>query len=249
MAPKAPQKTRLDDNAEIYKRREQKSERQKLSELNFSGKVEYFKNYYLKKLLAFLIIGGMLTWILVTMLSPKPETVLSVALINFPLDQTDIEQMTTDLSDILNVDSETQEIVFDTGYDLNNYDYASAEKLTTYTYAGEIDIFIAPESQFLKYAFSNTMASLTDILPTDVYSTLDTDDLFICKTRQDDEELPSEAKGPEGVYGIYIDDLSMFDFFTPDSIVSDPPVIGVVISGKNQENAVEFIKYLLKQKN
>ena len=247
MAPKSPQKTRLDDNAEIYKRREPKTERQKLSELSFSGKIEYFRNYYLKMVLATLIIGGMLVWILITMFSPKPEKVLSVALVNFPINESQILKMTADMKEILKVDETTQEIVFDTSFDLNNYDYASAEKIMAYTYTGDIDIFIAPESQFLKYAFSNSMTPLTDLLPTDLYSTLDADDLFICKTRHDSEELPSDAQGPEGVYGIYIEDHPMFEIFTKDSIKKDPPVIGVIISGNNQNNAAEYIRYLLSQ--
>ncbi len=247
MAPKSPQKTRLDDNAEIYKRREPKTEKEKLSELDFSGKIEYFRNYYLKKLLATLLIGGILLWVIITIVTPKPEKVLNVALVNFPISQEDIQQMTSDLNEILEVDKETQQIVFDTSFDLKNLDYASAEKIMTYTFAGEIDIFIAPESEFLKYAFSNIMSPLTDLLPTDLYSTINADDFFICKTRLDDEELPSEAQGPEGVYGIYISEHPMFDFFTEESVKSDPPVLGVIISGKNQENALAFIQYLLSQ--
>jgi hypothetical protein len=245
MAPKAPQKTQLDDNAEIYKRRDSKSEREKLSEMNFSEKVAYFKIYYLKKLLATLVIGGFLIWIIVTMVTPKPERVLNVAFVNYPVTQDYLDKMETDLSKLLKVDPKTQELFFDTSYDLLNHDYASAEKIMTYTYSGEIDIFIAPESQFLKYAFSETMWPLTDLLPTDLYSTFAPSDLFVCKTRvNDDEEVPEQATGPEGVYGIYLKDIDMLDIF---DTATDPPVLGVVVTAKNKENAISYIKYLLNK--
>lgn len=246
MAPKAPQKTLLDDNAEIYKRRDPKSEKEKLREMSFSEKVAYFKIYYLKKLLAALVIGGFLLWIVVTIVTPKPERVLNVAFVNYPLTQDYLDKMESDLTDILQVDPETQELFFDTSYDLVNHDYASAEKIMTYTYTGEIDIFIAPESQFLKYAFSESMWPLTDLLPTDLYSTFSPTDLFVCKTRvKDDEEVPSQATGPEGVYGIYLRDLEIFSNF---DTATDPPVIGVIVTAKNKENAVSYIKYLLNKK-
>ncbi len=249
MAPRTPKVTRLDDNAEIYKRREAKSEREKLSELSFSGKVEYFKNYYLSKLLAGIAIVGIIAWILITVLSPQTEVVLSVAMANYPIQLEYIDQMTTDMNETLNVDAETQRVFFDTGYDLVNGEVASLQKLSTYLFVGEIDIFIAPESQFLKYAFSNSLAPLDSTLTSELYNTLTDDQLFSCKTRLDDEDFPQDALGPEGVFGIYIQDLPMFDYFTPESIENDPPVIGIPYEGKNKENAIEFIRYLLNMAN
>ncbi len=237
----AAKETRLDDSAEIYKKREKMTERQKLSEMNTTEKWDYFKQYYYKKLLATLVIVGFVGYFLYEVLSPKPDTVLSVAMVNYPLDEVTLTQLENDIKDLLNVNEETQNILIDTGYDLNNHDYASAEKLSTYAFAGEIDLFIAPESQFVKYAFSNSLAPLTDALPTDVYSAL-SDRLFSCRTRLSDEEVPSEAKGPEGVFGIYAEDLPMFKAY--QGYMQDPPVIGIIVTSKNTENAVSTIRYL-----
>lgn len=237
----AAKETRLDDGAEIYKKREKQTEREKLSDMTGAEKWDYFKQYYFKKLLAFIVIFGFLGFLLYEVFSPKPDTVLSVAMVNYPLDEETLTNLEDDITELLHVDPETQKILIDTSYDLNNHDYASAEKLTTYTFAGEIDIFIAPESQFLKYAFSNTLTPLTDALPTDVYSAL-SDRLFSCRTRLNDEEVPSEAMGPEGVFGIYAEDLPMFDAYK--GYMQDPPVIGIIVTSPNTENAVSFIRYL-----
>lgn len=250
MAPRTPKVTRLDDNAEIYKRRETKSEREKLSELSFAGKVQYIKSYYLPKFFAGMVIVGMIVWILVTVLRPKKEDVLNVAMINYPIELEYIDQMTSDMNEALNVDLETQRVFFDTGFDLLNDDIASLEKISTYLFAGEIDVFIAPESEFLKYAFSNALTPLDDTILPEHFKALEEEGrLFKCKTRLDDEELPQDALGPEGIFGIYIQDLPMFEYFTKESIQSNPPVIGIISTGKNQENSAEFIKYLLNKSN
>lgn len=246
MAPRTPKVTRLDDNAEIYKRRELKSEREKLSEMDFAGKVEYFKNYYLAKLLAGLVIVGLITWILITIFTPKKEVVLNVSMINYPIDLNDIEQMTSDMNEILEVDTETQKIFFDTGFDLLNGDLASYEKLSTLLIVGEIDIFIAPELEFLKYGFSNALVPLDEAFSaTDIEKISTKNQLFSCKTRLDDEELPQDALGDEKTFGIYIQDLPMFDYFTKDYIKDNPPVLGIVYNGKNRENSIKFVEYLL----
>lgn len=237
----AAKETRLDDNAEIYKKREKMTEKQKLSEMNNTEKWDYFKQYYLKKLLATLVIIGFVSYLLYEVLSPKPDTVLSVAMVNYPLDEETLSQLENDLNELLDVNLETQKILIDTTYDLNNHDYASAEKLSVFAFSGELDLFIAPESQFLKYAFSNSLTPLTDALPTDVYSAL-SDRLFSCRTRLDDEEEPSQAKGPEGVYGIYAEDLPMFKAYK--GYMQDPPVIGIIVTTKNSENAVATIRHL-----
>ncbi|MDD5935833.1 MAG: hypothetical protein PUC65_09775 [Clostridiales bacterium] len=245
MAPRTPKITRLDDNAEIYKPREYKTEREKWKELDFRGKVEYFNNYYLAKLIATFVIIGMVVWILVTVFRPKKEEVLSVAMINYPIELEEIDQMTSDMNEILEVDPETQIVTFDTGYDLLNEDVASLQKLSTLLFAGEIDVFIAPESEFHKYAFSESLMPLTELLPTDLLSTLTEDQIFRCKTRLDDEVLPEDALGPEAAYGIYIQDLPMFEYFKKDYISDNPPVIGVIANTENETNCVKFIQYLL----
>ena len=44
-------KTRLDDGADIYQQRREVSERQKWKELDGAGKLAYFRDYYLMKLI------------------------------------------------------------------------------------------------------------------------------------------------------------------------------------------------------
>lgn len=244
MAPKSPQKTKLEDNAEIYKRRNPKSEKEKLSEMDFSEKVEYFKAYYLKKLLALLVIAGLLIWIIITIVTPKPKKVLSVAFSNYPISLELTKRMEADLVKLLDIDEEREGILLDTSYDLKNMDLASSERFTTYTYAGEIDIFIAPESVFLNYAYAEIMLPLDEQLPTDFYNSFAQDDFLVCRTRVGNEEDPSKPTGPEGVYGVYLTDTELFNVFDN---TTDPPVLGLIVNTKNKDNAITFMKYLLNK--
>lgn len=230
--------TRLDDNAAIYERRKPKTEKQKLSEMNGKEKWQYFKDYYFKKLTVSILLLGFIGYLLYTMLSPKPDTVLHVASANFAFSEEEIETIQNDFAQHLGINLDTQEVIFESNYLLSDTDYASAEKLTVLFFANELDVFIAPESKFVEYAFSGSLSSLSDQLPTDLYSAL-SDKFFQSQVRQDDEPI-EEASGPSHVFGIYLDDTELYKDYSSE----DPPVLGIVLSSKNKEEAVEFIRYL-----
>lgn len=230
--------TRLDDNASIYERRNPKSERQKLSEMNGKEKWQYFKDYYFKKTIVSVLLISLVGYFLYTVLSPKPETVLHIACANYQFSEEQIEQLEQEVADYLGIDPNTQDVLFDPSYILSDFDYSSAEKLSVLAFARELDVLIVPESKFQEYAFSGSLWSLSDQLPTDLYSAL-SDKFYLSQLRQDEESY-EDATGPSYVFGIYLDEIELFK----DYPTEDPPVLGIVLSGENNENAVEFIRYL-----
>lgn len=230
--------TRLDDNASIYERRNPKSERQKLSEMNGREKWQYFKDYYFKKTVISVLLISLVGYFLYTVLSPKPETVLHIACANYQFSKEQIEQLEQEVADYLGINPNTQEVLFDPSYILSDFDYSSAEKLSVLAFARELDVLIVPESKFQEYAFSGSLWSLSDQLPTDLYSAL-SDKFYLSQLRQDEESYEN-ATGPSYVFGIYLDEVELFKNYPTE----DPPVLGIVLSGENNENAVEFIRYL-----
>ena len=77
---------RLDDNATIYQKRELKSEKAKLSEMNIKEKFSYLMTYYAgKTVLTLLIIVGVFL-ALYSILKPKVKPVLYVVAINNSVD-------------------------------------------------------------------------------------------------------------------------------------------------------------------
>lgn len=229
--------TVLDDTAEIYKRRAQKSEKQKFSEMSFKEKVTYFNNYY--RITTIVIIGviAAAAYIIYSIVTPKPETVLYAAVINSVIDDQAAASLQTDFGNKLGIDPNTQEIMIDSSFllgtdnNMSEYTMSAQQKLGTYLYAGQIDVIIAPESVIANYAHMGSLSKLTEELPTSLISTL-TDSFYFSDTEDD---------STSSAYGIYLDNAKIYN---NKGVLMDKPVIGIVVNSKYKQNAVELIKYL-----
>lgn len=234
-------KTTLEDSASIYNRREEKSEKQKWRELRGREKWTYFKDYYLKKLLGCIVGVCLLAYLLYTMLSPKPETVTSAAIVNLQQFGTLFDELETNFTGYLGLDGETQITSFDYGYLIGGSDYTSAEKLSTFIYANVLDIIIAPAEVFQSYMTGGVLLPLSEQLPADLYLSLS--DHFLSGEIVD--SLTGEVEeNSYDVYGVYIDGLESFaaDYWTEET----RPLIGIVANTKYKDNAMELIRYLFE---
>ncbi len=239
-------KTTLDDSASIYQKREEKTERQKFSEMkSFSDKVNYFKMYYLKPTLAGILGLALLISLIYTIFAPKDEIVLNVSFVNYPLTTMVTDPMKNHfLEESGFVLGEREVVHFDgTTYNLNtDYDRTASAALATHIMAGELDIFIAPESTFRSYAFNGTIESLTETLPSDLYAAL-TDSFLYQQVKVRDEDI-TEATGEEYVLGIYLDNTPFWDEYSAYLDCGERPVIGIVATSKHKENAITFMRYI-----
>ena len=75
-------KTVLNDESTIYKHQEELSEKEKLKQMTWLQRLDYFKTYYLVKVIVIVIVIGMISSILHTALAPKPDRMISVAVID-----------------------------------------------------------------------------------------------------------------------------------------------------------------------
>jgi len=231
----------LDDNASIYAPRDEKSEKEKFKEMNFQEKVSYYKSYYLSKTIIGLIILGFAAYFVYTIVSPKPVTVLNAAILNYPFSDEAIDKMTSDMENRLIGDNDMEEVFIDASYylgsgnDVSEYTMGAQQKLTTYIAAGDIDVIIAPESAFQSYTTAGFFSKLTDLLPTEMITAL-SDSVF---------ESSTSDNPVSGAYGIYLDKAELFK---GASSAADRPVFGIVVNSKNQDNSVDYLKYLLDYK-
>lgn len=234
--------TTLDDSAEIYQQREQQTEKQKLSEMTFKEKVTYFNNYYRTPVIIVVVVLVFAGYLAYSILKPSAETVLYAAIVNNVLDDNTVTKLQTGFADHLAIDPKKQDVLIDssfnlgTGDDANEYTISNQQKLTTYFYAGEIDVIIAPESLFAGYAKAGTFSKLSDQLPSDLCSAM-TDDFYYAATEDDPNS---------GAYGIYLDSTPVYSKLGQ---LTDRPVLGIVANSKYKENAVEFIRYLFQLKD
>lgn len=235
-------KSATDDNSSIYIPREEKSEKEKLKDMSFEEKISYFKSYYLSKTIITLIILGFAVYFIYTIVSPKPVTVLNAAIINYPFSEEAVNKMTADMKERLLVDNDREEVFIDASYylgsgnDVSEYTMGAQQKITTYIAAGDIDVIIAPESAFQSYATAGFFSKLTDLLPTEMLTDVSAS-LF---------ESSTTDNPVSGAYGIYLDNA---DFFEGVTNTADRPVLGIVVNSKNQDNSVDYLKYLINYKN
>jgi hypothetical protein len=78
-------------------------------------------------------------------------------------------------------------------------------------------------------------SKLTDLLPTEMITSL-SDSIF---------ETTTSDNPVSGAYGIYLDNAKLFK---GASSAADRPVLGIVVNSKNQDNSVDYQKYLLDYK-
>lgn len=229
--------TTLDDSASIYQQKQKQTEKQKLNEMTFKEKVTYFNDYYKVKTIVLVIAAIGIVYIVYNILTPDPKTVLHVASINNSIDTETAETLESNLSDYLNLDKDTEHVVIDTTLYLGDTDampgfsLASEQKLAALFYSGDIDILIAPEAEFTKYAKEGFFSKLSDQLTTEMCSYF-ADSYFYIQTEE------SQAKG---AYGIYLKNSKLYDK-TGQPV--ENPVLGIAVNSKYSENAIKFIRYI-----
>ena len=229
-----------EDSAAIYQLRKQQTEKQKLSDMTFKEKVIYFNDYYRFKSIAIIAILLFGIYVAYSILAPKPETVLYAAVINYALDEESAATLQSDFGKHLGINPKTEEIMVDTSFfiggegdDSSQFSISNEQKLTTYFYAAEIDVIIAPESKFASYAHFGNFSKLSDQLPTDLFSSLA--DSFYSSDIEDDSTVSA--------YGIYLDGATIYD---NKGEIIDRPVLGIVANSKYKPNVIELIRYLFQ---
>ncbi len=229
-------KTVLDDGAALYHHDENVSEKEKWSRMSGKKRWEYFKSYYLMKCIAILASAAVVVSIFYAMFSPKPETVLNVAIVNQALVQPQYLKLQEAFETWIELDPEIQETVFDGGYDFELDQYNAMQKFAIYNAAGELDVTILPLSEFEKYAPVGYFSQVSNHISTGLYLKLS--DYFVESSRQNENgEIEEDSKA---VYGIRIDSTRIFDGYEADG----PIVLAINHSTGNEEMIEKFLTYL-----
>jgi len=233
-------KAKLDDDSFIYAKREEKSSKQKWSEMNGKERWTFFKDYYLLKLIiavVIIVLLGKLCW---DTFGPKPTEVLNVAIDSYSYLLEDFEDMQKKLYEHMELNPEEHSLRLDCNYDLNN-DQGSVQRISLYLMTGELDGLIATEKNFTGYVEKDAMAPLKEVLPADLYEQL-SDKHFIGHVVDQELDGTINGIGEDAVYGIYLDNIPLFSKFVERV---DKPIFGIPASGVDKENAIIFLRFLL----
>lgn len=238
--------TRLDDSAEIYAKRVKQTEREKTKDMTFKEKLNYFNMYYLKIVIVGVLAVGIVVFLVHQILSPKPDKLLNIAVVNDFFDQEQVKDFTSDLDEFFEVNPDKEEISFDYNYYISESDttqnsYASIQKLTTYISGEGIDVIISDETYFKKLTEEGYLISLNDLLPADIYTELV--DKYYTGAVVEEDDQGQMSSGEQKPYGIYLNDSKIYK---SSGSTMEKPVLGVVLNSPNKDNTVKLIKYLLE---
>lgn len=232
-----PKTTKLGEDAEIYKIREEQTEKEKLRDMPFKKKLSYLWEYYRIHALVFIIVVAMGSYLVYTILKPNIETRFYAAIINNPMDETVVSDYEAKFKEYLQIDPETETVIFNPSFYFTTDVYTMDLKtvLSAFIASQDLDVIIAPESEFKEYAYNGIFDPLSDQLPTDLYSQL-TEYLYLS-----DQEGDPEPK----VAGIYLNESELYKDYTYNG---EPYVLGIILNSERKEAAVEFIRFLFNMK-
>ncbi len=234
-------KTVLNDEAALYTRDKSLTEKEKWENMTAGQKWEHFKSYYLMKIIVTTICVVLIGSLIKTMLTPKPDVRLSVAVIDHAMLPDTMEQVQKEFDALIGIDPEKEETLFDNGYSFSTGMYESFQKFSMYNAVGELDVTIMPQSIFEEYAPGGFFSPVTEHLPADLYSDL-SDYLLVSKQRDEEGNLIPES---ETVYGICLDSTWPFASEQREESI----VLSINLASANMDNVERFLRFLFFPEN
>ena len=229
--------TRLDDTAAIYNHKKIKNEKEKWSSLSTKGKLQYFKDYYLKPTILVLVLFIVIVSFISSILTKK-ETVFTLTVVNSSMTDKTVDSLAKSLSKKLNINTKKEEVVIDQSLYTNDaasvkLSDVSEQKLSVFSYSGQYDIIIAERSIFEHYAAFGSFSNLKELLPDELND--DLSDAYVYAAANDVTE--------DVANGISVKEFKALDPYTKN--MSDP-VLAIFNSSKQNENCILFLKKYLK---
>lgn len=234
--------TALEENADIYSRREDKTVKQTWKELDRKGKWQFFKDYIMWKIVVALAVVFFIAVLIHGSFGSGKTTSLYVAIVDEQLEENKVDELTSLLEQLI-CTSKHEKVMID------DYFYTSSDglnRIQVYSSAGDIDVIIADETQFSILAGGGYFEDLSeyygDNMSDEVRSRL-----YYARGYLKDGTVEMEdnrnGRGPEAAYGISLEGCERYDEIKN---LSKKPVIGIVASSDQKENAEKFIDYLME---
>lgn len=240
---KTGKKTVLGDEAFIYQKREEKTEKQKWKEMTKSEKWGYFKDYYMKACVIGLIVLLLAGNLIYTIIKGTPEQMLNIAVLDNIFEAEFVEKITTDMTEEMVTDPEEQEVYVDTEYYFSTDEYNNQMKLMTRVSAGEIDLIIARRDRFLNQASNEAFQDMS-ILLNDEQKEKFSKYFEMCSIQDVDIDTDEVTYGEPTAFGIH---LAQLDDYNGYNLADNPLIIGILANSAHPENAVRFIEYLFEE--
>lgn len=231
-------KTALDDDSEIYKKRDNSFGKKDIHSLSRKQKLEYFKDYYLKKVLVILVAVVFVGSLLNSMVFHRSTCVLGLALLN----ESQIEEpeaLSEALTEYLDITEKNDYV------SVESFNLEEAQMQMAYmakAAAGGLDAVICPRDYFEEGAERGMFADLREILPEETYTELSDRMLEVREGKDQDEEGNIVSYYEPRPYGIDISDSAHFESLGDNE---EEPVLCILQGAVNTSNAAEAITYFV----
>ncbi|MBR4343792.1 MAG: hypothetical protein IKP88_14040 [Lachnospiraceae bacterium] len=233
-------KTVLDESADIYRNREQKTASETFKDLKGKAKVRYFVDYYLGKIILVTAILAIIGSVLYTTLKPKPSPVFYTIIVVSPFTPAGLDQFKADLEDMFVTDPKKEEVIMDNSYSSIVADYNSSIAYTMHMAAQEVDMLILTKDELKYQVNSKALVPIESVISKQVY-----------------EKIPDSAKhkviptypldngdfeeGEEAVYGLNIESfLTKINGFE----TTDKYVIAFTGISQHADKFDDVVKYI-----
>ena len=193
-----------DKDMALYQARDEKSASETFKSLSGKGKLRYFKDYYLGKVVLGVIIAALAIGLLYSFLKPRQTPALYTVIVVNPFTPTGYDQFMADLEEMLITDPKHQNIVLDNSYSSLVADYNSSMAYTMHMAAGEIDMIIFNKDELKYQVNSEALIPVDQAISEEVYDKLP-DDIKIKVVPTYPQENGDFKEGEEAVYGLNIE--------------------------------------------
>lgn len=228
-------KTTLNDDALIYQRSKDSVDKNDLKNLPLNQKLVYFKDYYLRIVIAVILVIIAVASILNTTIFNRSECVLSIFCLN-DASIYDSDSLDSFFEENIGMENKNQYVSIES-FLLDNYQMTMA--YTARLAAGGADIIICSYEDFVQQAGNGAFQDLGEFLPAEVYDELSDKILESSITEKDTEGniLSEEEPLPFGI------DLSVSELYKQYGGYSTTPVLCVAHGSANVENVLKAISY------
>lgn len=227
-------KRALDEDALLYKQHSDKANKESLKQMSKSEKFQYFKDYYLRKVIVCLVIIVVATYFFNLTVINKKTNILGMALTG-GIDIIDNDGVQEELRKLLGVTKEKEVI------EIKLLTY-NDQRLMDLIGSDSIQLLITSKDEFEYLSEIGALQDLTEVLNEDEYNLLK-DKFATGKVVEVDGKGEVESIGKELPYAIKVGG----NLLLKGKITSEEDIyIAIIIDGSNMDNAIKTLMYLAK---